>query len=442
MADSVMGGGASTLPNIPALYPSKKPRTIGPFERFAISAAAPAIAVVFTNPFDTAKVRLQLQVQRIKKMKSTGEAIKTPQMVYKNTFDTIWKIFKYEGISGLQKGLTPAILREGSKNLFRIGMYDPIMALIHDPSKGSAPPWKRMLAGSICGMMGAFSCNPFELVKTRLQSQITTSSSSAVAVGHQHQYRGVWDGLYQIVKLDGVKGLYRGSVLSMGRSMVGSGMNLSSYSLTKEYLIVGYGFKDDWILDMIAGMNSGVVACLFMNPIDVVRTRYYNQEYVNGKGVIYSSGFDAMGKIFREEGFGAFYKGFTTHFLRIGPHFCLTFVFLGVLRRELVKTYKYLDMRDSFKSFDTDGNGVLDSNELASAMRKVIPPPSDEPIKDAEYEKMINDYTMRIFSTADENNDRLISFQEYQKATEEFQKIVVEQDKMRISKRSMKSFAD
>ena len=59
-----------------------------------------------------------------------------------------------------------------------------------------------------------------------------------------------------------------------------------------------------------------------MNPIDVVRTRYYNQNYVNGKGTIYSSGADAVQKIVKTEGPMAFYKGFLPHFLRIGPHFC------------------------------------------------------------------------------------------------------------------------
>ena len=77
-------------------------------ESFLISAIAPAIAVLFTNPFDTAKVRLQLQGQL-----SSG-------VRYKNSVDALQKIMANEGISGLQKGLVPAIMREASKNFFRI----------------------------------------------------------------------------------------------------------------------------------------------------------------------------------------------------------------------------------------------------------------------------------------------------------------------------------
>ena len=87
------------------------------------------------------------------------------KLQYKNSLDAIQKIYINEGIRGLQKGLSPAVLRESSKNVFRIGMFDPIMSMIHDKSKGSAPAWKRMFAGSMCGVLGAVSCNPFELVK-------------------------------------------------------------------------------------------------------------------------------------------------------------------------------------------------------------------------------------------------------------------------------------
>jgi solute carrier family 25 protein 34/35 len=83
-------------------------RRLGQFETFAMSAMAPAAAVLFTNPFDTTKVRLQLQGQT------------NAKRIYTNSFDAFTKIFKSEGIAGLQRGLTPAMLREGSKNWFRI----------------------------------------------------------------------------------------------------------------------------------------------------------------------------------------------------------------------------------------------------------------------------------------------------------------------------------
>ncbi|KAJ1568962.1 hypothetical protein HK096_004719, partial [Nowakowskiella sp. JEL0078] len=295
---------SSQSSKIPALYPGRgSPRKLGDFEKFLISGAAPATAVLFTNPFDTAKVRLQLQGERIR-MAVKGAASELDsknavkkQMIYKNSFDTIRKIYVNEGIKGLQKGISPAILREGSKNVFRLGLYDPIMNMIHDPQNGSAPAWKRMFAGSLTGVMGAFACNPFELVKTRLQS----ASAGALAVGHQHNYKGVVDGLQSIVKNDGFTGLYRGAVLSMSRSIVGSGTNLMSFTMMKEWFMVEKHWKDTWVLDMICGLSSSVISVIFMNPIDVTRTRYYNQPYSHGVGQLYTNGLDAIRKILANE---------------------------------------------------------------------------------------------------------------------------------------------
>ncbi|KAJ3272594.1 hypothetical protein HDV01_005437 [Terramyces sp. JEL0728] len=128
------------------------------------------------------------------------------------------------------------------------------MAILHNPKDGRAPGWKRVIAGSLSGMMGAVSCNPFELVKTRLQSAAT----GKLAVGHQYGYTGVISALVSIYKQDGISGLYRGSFLSMGRSFFGSGANLASFSLLKEYLSTDFHWDDDVWLDMVCGLGSGV----------------------------------------------------------------------------------------------------------------------------------------------------------------------------------------
>ncbi|KAL7753032.1 hypothetical protein RI367_001483 [Sorochytrium milnesiophthora] len=288
---------------------------------FAISSLAPAMAVIFTNPFDTANTY-------------RGLVARILEQVYKGSVDCMVKTFQVEGIRGLQKGLTPAILREGSKNLFRLGMYDPVMRLMHDPAQGTPPAWKLVAAGSICGMMGAYACNPFELIKTRLQS----SAPGKIAVGHQHNYTGVWMGLRTIVSNEGVAGLYRGSTMSVARSVVGSGANLGAYNVIKHYLMHDRHWSDGVTLDMIAGLSSGFASVICMNPIDVLRTRYYNQPYgSNGKGLIYSSGWACARQVVANEGYSALYKGFVSHFMRIGPHFCLTFVFLGIMRRQLLQ---------------------------------------------------------------------------------------------------------
>ena len=84
------------------------------------------------------------------------------------------------------------IIREGSKNFFRIGLFHPVLDYLHTDEQTSAPVWKRLIAGSISGASGAIICNPIEIAKTRLQA----SSIAGSTVGYQgYKYNGLTDAL-------------------------------------------------------------------------------------------------------------------------------------------------------------------------------------------------------------------------------------------------------
>ena len=77
---------------------------------FIYAASAASAAVIFTNPFDVAKTRLQLQ----------GELLDAgmERKVYRGPVDCILKTIRLEGIQGAQRGLTTAITREAALNFF------------------------------------------------------------------------------------------------------------------------------------------------------------------------------------------------------------------------------------------------------------------------------------------------------------------------------------
>ncbi|KAF9081454.1 Mitochondrial oxaloacetate carrier protein [Mortierella sp. GBA35] len=311
-------------------------RELTQLENFGISALAPSMAVLFTNPFDTVKVRLQLQGEFVKTRepgRSGKEVVRVSEKVYKSSLDCLQKTFRHEGMRGLQKGLFPAILKESSKNIFRLGLYDPILNAMHPlsyPGEAStAPAWKRMIAGATCGAMGAISANPFELIKTRLQSH----STGGLAVGNQYAYTGTFSALRTIIVNDGAMTLYRGSMISIARSMLGSAANLTTYSLLKDHARNNWGAEDGIMLDMVSSLASAFVSVVVMNPMDVVRIRLYNRSSQSSSQTTMQS----VRHILTTEGPLAFYKGFSTHFLRIGPHFTLTFVFLGMLKRQIIE---------------------------------------------------------------------------------------------------------
>ncbi|CAG8448274.1 1433_t:CDS:2 [Acaulospora colombiana] len=282
---------SATLPNQNSLSSAPPLKTLPPrpnisqLENFAMSALAPSMAVVFTLPFDTVKVRMQLQGE-VKIVKDfNGKTIRVvAEKVYRNSLDCLLKTYKFEGMRGLEKGLMPSILKESSKNVFRLGLYDPILSIIHptddSTSSSSAPAYKRMIAGGLCGAMGAVSANPFELVKTRLQS----SAAGAIAVGNQYGYSSISSAFRHIMSEGGIKGFYRGSMISVYRGVLGSAANLSSYTMLKDHA-KREGFKDGIPLDMGCSLISAFISVIFMNPLDVVRTRLYNASSSSDKSV-------------------------------------------------------------------------------------------------------------------------------------------------------------
>lgn len=354
---------ASLLPSLPP------PPSVPEWQGILFGTVSAPLAVVFTNPFDTTKVRLQLQ----------GQNKELPK-VYKNSFDCFYKILKTEGIRGLQQGITPALYREASKNVFRIGMFDPIMNLLHDKrkEKSSPPLWKRIVAGATTGALGALSCNPFELIKTRMQAQTVGAST---AVGYQHNYTGLWSAVATIYKKDGIAGLYVGSLVSVFRGTVGTSANLSTYSYLRDYVIVNNIMKDGPINDMLCSFVSSFVCCAVMNPLDVTRTRVYNQPRSNtGEGLAYKNAVDAFRKIVRNEGVFALYKGLLPSFFRLGPHFTLTFLFYEQMKRMALHraNNKYLaendgDLRKILELYDANKDGKLDPSELVVIVKQQIP---------------------------------------------------------------------
>ena len=79
---------------------------------------------------------------------------------------------------------------------------------------------------------------------------------------------------------------------------------------------------------------AGALAGIMCNqPLDVVRNRLYSQPLgANGEGTLYSGAVDCARKLAQAEGLLGFYRGFWSHYIRVGPHYVLTFTFLEQIK--------------------------------------------------------------------------------------------------------------
>ncbi|RHY31821.1 hypothetical protein DYB32_003142 [Aphanomyces invadans] len=284
---------------------------------FIIAAAATSLATIGSNPMEVVKTRMQLQ----------GElASKGAPIVYRNSIHAFYTICRLEGIAGIQRGLVAGMC------------YQQVFGAT-DPNHFSFP-LRNMAAGATSGAVGAMMGSPFFLVKARLQAQ-----STAATINAQYHYRGTvrlplplirfssnhvmgqLDAIRQIVAKDGVLGLYRGVNGAIPRVAVGSAAQLSTYASSK-HLVLSTGLVEDGVwCHLAASLVTGLAVTTAMNPFDVVSTRLYSQKVVDGKGVLYSGVLDCFKKTFGVEGVRGLFKGWSAHYLRLGPHTILTFVF-------------------------------------------------------------------------------------------------------------------
>ena len=305
--------------------PQRKQGPIPTLHNFIYSSVAASVAVVFTNPIDVAKTRLQLQGIALEK-----GGVK--HKLYRGPFDCIVKTIQVEGVTGSQRGLTTAIVREAALNFFRLGMFEPVLHFYHQEDT-PAPLWKKIAAGVTTGSTAALICNPLDLMKTRMQAQ---ASGKNATVGYQHKFAGVLDGFSTAVREDGVLGLWKGVSPSLLRLALGSSAQLASYSHIKEYALRNEVANDGPFLHIGTSFASVVFGVTAMNPVDVIRTRLYNEQSAksqSSEGPKYKSGIDAAYKIARYEGPSAFFKGWFAHYLRGAPHVAIIFVLLEQLKK-------------------------------------------------------------------------------------------------------------
>ncbi|KAF0698062.1 Aste57867_11310 [Aphanomyces stellatus] len=286
----------------------------GLFANFVIAGAATSLATIGSNPMEVVKTRMQLQ----------GElAAKGAPIVYRNSFHAFFTICRLEGVAGIQRGLVAGMCYQTLMNGSRLGFFEQLQQVYGatDPNHISYP-FRNMLAGATSGSIGAMMGSPFFLVKARLQAQ-----SNAASINAQYHYKGTFDAFRQIIAKDGVMGLYRGVNGAIPRVAVGSAAQLSTYASSK-HIVLSTGLLEDGVwCHLAASLVTGLAVTTAMNPFDVVSTRLYSQKVVDGKGVLYSGVLDCFKKTFGVEGVRGLFKGWAAHYMRLGPHTILTFVF-------------------------------------------------------------------------------------------------------------------
>jgi solute carrier family 25 carnitine/acylcarnitine transporter 20/29 len=216
---------------------------------------------------------------------------------------------------GLYKGVLSPLYGLAAINAIVFGVQANVQRRLNNPDSIQS----HALAGSIAGAAQCVICSPMELAKTRLQIQGLGESRRHFR-SHKHTYDGPWDCMRKIYRSEGIRGVYRGFLLTCLREMPSFGVYFASYEVFCRVLSPDETEMVSTPVLLLAGGLSGMCSWTSTYPIDVIKSRV--QADMSGK----YKGFVHCCRVSYEElGMGVFTRGLPSTLLRAFPVNAATF---------------------------------------------------------------------------------------------------------------------
>ncbi|KAI9739954.1 MAG: hypothetical protein M1818_005010 [Claussenomyces sp. TS43310] len=331
-------------------------------------------AAALTAPLDVLKTRLQsdfyqsqLAANRAKLGISGPHTHLSPWrsglLHFRETFQILFSVHRVEGWRALFKGLGPnlvGVIPARSINFYTYGNGKRLIA--ERFNDGTEAAWVHLCAAVAAGVVTSTATNPIWLVKTRLQlDKSSTEHAGARAV---RRYRNSWDCIRQVVRDEGVRGLYKGmsaSYLGVSESTLQWVLyeQMKTYLRRREERIERSGRPKnawdrtvEWTGRVGAAGSAKFFAAIITYPHEVVRTRLRQAPTIpttttttttatgtgggaSGSKPKYTGLIQCFRLIWKEEGLVAMYGGLTPHLLRTVPSAAIMFGMYEVILRAL-----------------------------------------------------------------------------------------------------------
>jgi solute carrier family 25 ornithine transporter 2/15 len=263
--------------------------------------------VAVGQPLDTVKVKMQ-----------------TFPKTYPNAFKCFTMTLRNEGLfRGLYAGTTPSIAANAAENAVLFCAYGYCKQLVSMGTGRHGPDMTvldKACSGFFAAFFSSFALCPTELIKCKLQAlkETKTSRISATAL------------TMQIIKTEGIRGLYNGLTSTIAREMPGYFAFFFGIEGTKHAIAKYTSIKDmsHPLVPILSGGMGGVCLWMTIFPFDLIKSRI---QVENSKASLSTM----LVKVIREEGFRTLYKG-------LGPTLLRTFPATAALLFTIEKTRMFL----------------------------------------------------------------------------------------------------
>jgi len=281
---------------------SNKPKN--PIKAVLAGGIAGGIEICITFPTEYVKTQLQLSEK--------GGATK-----YTGIMDCVKKTVDGHGVRGLYRGLSSLVYGSIPKSAIRFGTFELLANQARDGDKKLT-----VTQGLFCGLGAGvaeaiFAVCPMETIKVKFIHDQTSANP---------KYKGFFNGVVQIVKEQGFRGIYQGltaTILKQGSNQAirfGVMTTLCNwYQGADPNATVSIPMKG------LFGAFAGAASVFGNTPLDVVKTRMQGLEAHR-----YKNTWDCAKQIYTKEGVKAFYKGTVPRLGRVCLDVALVFMIYDV----------------------------------------------------------------------------------------------------------------
>lgn len=192
-----------------------------PLVKIGAGLIAGTASVLGTYPLDLVKTRLSVLTAQKLDIKNTKASL--------TLHGTLMNIYHNEGgILALYRGIVPTVLGVAPYVAINFALFEYLSERVQENINKKPSTLVVLLLGAFSGGVAQTMAYPFDMLRRRFQ--IATIPSSPF------KYKSTIDALQQIVRRDGLKGLYRGWGANMWKIMPSMAVQWASYDFLKKVL--------------------------------------------------------------------------------------------------------------------------------------------------------------------------------------------------------------
>lgn len=284
---------------------------------FMAGGISAAVAKTAVAPIE--RVKLLLQVQHVSKQIPKEQR-------YKGMIDCFMRIPKEQGFLSFWRGNLANVIRYFPTQALNFAFKDKYKQIFLGGVDKNVQ-FGRYFIGNLAsgGAAGATSLcfvYPLDYGRTRLAADVGKSHG-------EREYTGLVDCIKKTFQSDGIRGLYRGFLVSVQGIIMYRAAYFGLFDTAKSLLPDPK--NTPFIISFLIAETVTTVSGIVSYPLDTVRRRMMMQSGRKGADIMYTNTLDCWVKIFKNEGPGAFFKGAFSNILR-GTGAALVLVFYDELK--------------------------------------------------------------------------------------------------------------